>query len=916
MVGASAEARELPTLMKDVSVVERSAGVIVRGSVLTPGGDPALSATVTLYRLVTGWPQWQRERVDEAITHGDGTFQFRCPHLHGFLLRYEHPQHAGGEVEVSVLGEPMRLQLQPGFEITGFVLNDVGAPVPNARVSVESVLGEQRRARFTETSADGSYRFTNMAAGPAQLVARHESWQPARAAALVIGGRKQTDFRFDRPSMIPLRGRVLSAATQKPIAGATVQLVPVSDSLGLVDAIATTTAADGTFLLGGLPRSSMSMWVSHPDYGVDRSTQTIGATGTDVTIDLPGRTRVTGLLDARDDDVFQGGEVLVMNDAGDALSYAVVEKDGSFEFDRTMSPGTAEIRVLRGAFSFRSLKGIVWSKMLAESPVNELDVSVLKAATVRGRFVDAERKPVANVRLARTQLLSDTVAMLGSGAWQLDLGKVGDGIVQLVDVVRDEPLALSAEDGTFEIRGFRRGLLVARVSGQGYGSRWLHMQVPSPGMIAELGDVELSTGCSISGRVLRGGKPFVGATVTVISPNCQSMATTDEFGRYIVQDLEPGHYEVKGRLSDRPTGTNSQAVSIAPDRGARNVDISLDIARLVRGRVEDEHGEPLKDALVSIRGRPSQVISTKESGRFDLELPSRNVELVVSFGDRTRQKIVQVSAEQEELTVQLQTPDTSTLVARIAGLPGRRAVPGVLLRLTELDEGPDATMQTRWVDTLEGSFRKKQAPVGSVRIEIWCDGYAPFQAVRELKANAEHDLGDVLLEPGATLRGMVRDADGNVVSGAMVLLGWETDFDLFVPSVRSGEDGIFTIRGVTSRSKDLVVRSPGFAANTVRLQLPGDVLSREPLAITLARGATIEVLVLGDNVPEDRIVYLRRGNALLQSTVLDERGRAWFANRSAGAYRVTLFGSGLPEQIVDVKPDDEVSRVQFDVRSK
>ncbi|HIE72453.1 MAG TPA: carboxypeptidase regulatory-like domain-containing protein, partial [Planctomycetes bacterium] len=108
-----------------------------------------------------------------------------------------------------------------------------------------------------------------------------------------------------------------------------------------------------------------------------------------------------------------------------------------------------------------------------------------------------------------------------------------------------------------------------------------------------------------------------------------------------------------------------------------------------------------------------------------------------------------------------------------------------------------------------------------------------------LKANEEHDLGEVLLEPGSTLRGMVRDADGNVVSGAMVLLGQETDFDLFAPSVRSDEDGIFTIRGVTSWSNDLVVRSPGFAANTISLQLPGDVLSGKPLAITLERGATI-----------------------------------------------------------------------------
>ena len=162
-------APELPRLMKDVSTAQRADDVIVRGLVLTPSGGPAVSATVTLYRLITGWPEWRRERVDEAITHEEGAFQFRCPHYHGFLVRYEHSQYAGGFEEVPLLGNSMRLQLQPGFAISGFVINDVGAPVPNARVSVESVLGERRRASHALTAADGSYNFQNLAAGPARL---------------------------------------------------------------------------------------------------------------------------------------------------------------------------------------------------------------------------------------------------------------------------------------------------------------------------------------------------------------------------------------------------------------------------------------------------------------------------------------------------------------------------------------------------------------------------------------------------------------------------------------------------------------------------------------------------------------------------------------------------------------------------
>jgi hypothetical protein len=162
----------------------------------------------------------------------------------------------------------------------------------------------------------------------------------------------------------------------------------------------------------------------------------------------------------------------------------------------------------------------------------------------------------------------------------------------------------------------------------------------------------------------------------------------------------------------------------------------------------------------------------------------------------------------------------------------------------------------------------------------------------------------------------VRDAAGSAVHDAMVLLGDETDFSLFLPTVRTDVDGMFTIQGITSRSKQLVVRSPGFAANTIGLQLPGDVLSIDPLEIQMERGTTIEVSVARRLIPEDGLVYLRRENHLLESSVLDDIGKAWFANRSAGKYTVQLHGSDQPEQVVEVKAGQELSYVRFFERSK
>ena len=905
----------LPKLMQDVRAVERASSQLVRGVVLLPDGQPAASATVTLYRLLTGWPEWQREHVDQAYTREDGAFQFRCPHLHGYLLRFEHPGYAGDEVEVSLHGDAMQLMLRPGFEISGTVLNDVGAPVPKARVSIESALGGSRRARSTQTSADGRYSFRNLAAGPAELVARHEFWPPATATALVIGDRLRTDFRFERPSLSPLHGRVLCAATQEPIAGASVELLPVRHSLGLVETVRTTTAADGTFRLSGLPRGSMRLWVRHPDFGNSMETQTIGSIAKDLTIELPERVIVAGQLSAAEDGAFVGGEILEVQDDGRELAYAVVQPDGSFEFDRRLSPGFADFRVVGGAFMFQNLQGTSARVLLEEQQrggKSKLFLDVLKCTVVRGRLVGTNQQPLSDVRL---QMMTDSLRLFGAAAWQLDLGKVSDGLMQLIGE-RDQWLGISGPDGRFELRGRRTGPLTVRASGVGNGSRWFRMEVPAPGETTDVGDLVLQPNCSISGRVLRGGLPFVGATVVLSSDLCGSLATTNAFGEYSATDLSPGEYTVKARISGRPTGSNELKVTVLPNEPARHVDIALEAGRIVHGLVKDEQQQPLRDALVSVRGRPGEVIATNSLGAFDVELPTRDLELVVSFGDRSSQKVVPVASDQLEVTVSLPSQKTSTLVARVTGLPGRRPINGLLLRLVPQSGDDGSAVMARWIETPEGELQKVQVPSGTMQVELWCEGFAPFQQVLELKPGESHDLGAVLLMPGATLRGLVQDGDGQPVRDAMVLLGEETDLDLFLPSVRSDAAGMFTIQGVTSRSAQLVVRRSGFAVSTIPIQLPRDVLSAAPLVIKLERGATIEVVVPRSLIPDDGLVYLRRDGQLLANTVLDERGKAWFVNRSVGRYTVSLFDSELPEQAVEVKPGDELTRVQFDASSK
>ena len=916
-----------PELIQDMPLTPAEA--TIRGVVRQPDGAPAPGSTVTLYKMVTGWPEWSKDPVETAITNEAGAFQFGVPRRYGYLVEFENDVFAGGLKQVPAIEQDMQLQLRPGFSIVGTVLNDVGAPVPKARVSMEAAPPDSRRARTVETAADGSYAFTNVAAGPVRMVARHDSWQPVSASKILIGDRGDAEFRFERPTMAPLRGAVVSAETGAPVVGATVQTLPIKHTLGLVAPITAATAADGSFLLEGLPRAQMRMWVRHPDYGVVSRTQSIGAAAAEISIELPNRTSVTGTLVSRMDAAFQGGEVLQLRDSAGELAFAEVGEDGEFVFDRDVSPGLVDISSIGGALSFRTFSGRSAIVLLGERPENRITIEVMPPPAVRGRVVDGEGRPVAGAKIEQTQELGDNVQSIREAAMTLDIRRAGTSLAQLSDP--DELLAISDSDGVFELRGMNIGELLVRLSCEGYGSQLMRLQMPPFGEAADLGDVPLRASGRISGRVLRGGRALVGATVTASpleasnggEPSAANrrrphgarpsslLAIAGRGGRFELRGLEPGRYEVRARSRGRNARSDTTVVTVMAGAPSRPLEIAIRAGRGLDGVVRNVAGQPLADALISVRGRPGEVTRSRTDGTFSVELTQRRAELIVSLGDRSMESVVAVERDQESVEVQLDALPTCAIAATVFGVPNRRRLQGVLMRTTAVGELAAAAPLSRWMPTPDGALSRSGVPSGRVRLEFRCDGYAPLFIDENLQANEVNQLGELVFERGSRLRGLVLDEAQRPVPDAVVLLGEESDFDLFASSVRTASDGSFVIDGVTSRSRQVVVRHPAFAARTLKVELPRDVLAAEPLPIVLERGGTIEVVVPLSEMPDNGLVFLRRDGRLVTSTVLDERGYAWFSNRSAGAYSVKLASRELDEREVVVKPGVEVTRLLF-----
>jgi hypothetical protein len=396
--------------------------------------------------------------------------------------------------------------------------------------------------------------------------------------------------------------------------------------------------------------------------------------------------------------------------------------------------------------------------------------------------------------------------------------------------------------------------------------------------------------------VRRGGEPLPGAQVDVKAEGMAIYAATDINGDYQLRDLPPGSYRVRARFATLTV--NAQAPEVDPGHPA-SVDLEFPAARVITGTVlDDKNQQPVEGATVMLLGEEANRQTTDAEGRFqiDCENASGAVELQVVYGDRSAPTRRRVPAGRDKVTIYVPTPALVTVRASLLGLPGRRRLPGVLVRAAARDAGAESP-QAKWVELSGGVLRHPLLPEGRWRLQLWSEGYAPFVQDVEARQGEDVRLGEVLLEPGCELRGRLVDGAGRAVAGAEVFLGDEQDLGRFPLRGRSDADGAFTVSGVSTAAANLVVRARGYAVASARLRLPQDVLGGAPFTVRLQRGATVRVHV---ERATDNVVLLTRGARVVDSREIDETGLAVFEHMAPGDYEVLLpsgSGPGAPFRI-------------------
>jgi protocatechuate 3,4-dioxygenase beta subunit len=329
------------------------------------------------------------------------------------------------------------------------------------------------------------------------------------------------------------------------------------------------------------------------------------------------------------------------------------------------------------------------------------------------------------------------------------------------------------------------------------------------------------------------------------------------------------HLAAETRVFAVAPGTFAAQAEVA---GGRVPTLTLQPRLVVRGVVVDEAGKPVAGA--ALKAVPTPIFRSRRmpaaarfSGGFARSAPSGRFQLAGLAAGTVYDLRVQhegFAPARVELPARLPggagAPDL-----RVVLLPGRIAFGTVLDGSRRPLAGAQVTLQaTLPTDLLAraregrdaarfpavtdagGRFEVKHVPAGSFDLAVRAKGFAPLMvpALAVPPGHGTTDLGTVVLAPGAAIRGVVTDAQGEPVADAEVLArGADRDGMSLVagagesPGVFTAADGSFVLADLApGRTFDLAVTHTGYGPASA----PGvAVPTPSPLRIVLRPTARV-----------------------------------------------------------------------------
>ncbi|MBL0213172.1 MAG: carboxypeptidase regulatory-like domain-containing protein [Myxococcales bacterium] len=736
-----------------------------------------------------------------------------------------------------------------GVRLTGFVIDGAGLPVAGAEVSAELEKGAADRAlapvprgldagvstpvdAAAADAAGTSIKATVLVATPTGIDGRFvvEGLDPGRYRVRVIGaGLLPAEVRY---VPVPSDATRIIVSRQVGIEGvvtdggkpaANVNVAVRGDAIG--GQLDQKTDAAGKFTFGNLPegRFQLFAWQGSLAARAVRVSRLGAGPFAPVELRLEAAAIVIGRVIDRDEGTGLVAAIELRPSGDDqAPRYARSGDDGVFKIE-----GVPNGKWIADAFTpgYLSPGGV---EIEAGQGIPELALS--RGATVEGKVVDADGKPIAGAtvraltgganpvetsaavdqdKLRRFSGRMAAPLAVGPGTTTTDpqfiaRGELGvtvgpipplppPGAQTAVSAVVDpiavgmagEPPPLAVEpshaavwttgtDGVYRIRGLARGKLSVLAVATGYAEGRSKDLTLDAGQTLTKVDIVLSPGTFVLGKVSdQHGVPVIGAQVTLRPEVGAPMdAFTDEDGAY---RLGPVSGKVELHASAYGHGDANRALELPPVKGAtaaeQKEDLVLVLADAVlAGTLDDTSGAPVAAATIEVIGGSADgrhaVVGT--DGTFSLDqLPVGPLKIRIRHPDYPTRDLDVVASDGKQ-RVRLRLPLGGAIEGAVIEASSGAPLTSIVVGAT----GPAGTTAEATTDKV-GRFKLGPLDPGAWKLALKLPGYLP--TTRSVDVTAARTPGgttvrDVRIElaRGALVGGTVRDARGQRVVGATV----------------------------------------------------------------------------------------------------------------------------------------------------
>ena len=473
-----------------------------------------------------------------------------------------------------------------GRRIAGKVTSADGAPVRGAAVRLANAATRARITPEPSTDTDDAGRF-DFGVQPAlmYLVTADAPGLTGVARPLDLGDPTvQTDqLRLVlHPCVASIHGTIRDSAGGV-IAGARIS----GTDEGLMTNGGAEAGDDGAYELC-VPPGGVFVAVRAEGYAtLVESVNVYGRTRRDFEL-VPGTT-VTGCVVRASDKAPVAGALVELRGTeihAGVLLHATSGDDGRFEIEGV---ATGRHQVTATADGLASAGPV---EVIAElgTPPAEIECPLIAAYTVSGKVVEKGGKPVAG---AEVMLMAQH---RGSGGFQRERTR---------------------EDGSFVIEGvipgdYTAGSMPSRFSDE--EPRQIKVEAANVTNV----NFEVAPHASISGRILRGGKPVEGARVQLeFTP---FITASDHEGRYLLRGIGPeGTYRLYAESKRDGAFARREGIAIAPGDAKTGMDLELDLAGSIEGVIVDQNDAPVAGVFLSftlLGGTDYGQATTADDGSF------------------------------------------------------------------------------------------------------------------------------------------------------------------------------------------------------------------------------------------------------------------------------------------------------------